>query len=55
MDERVKVLLKHFIKALSEIYGFDEIQTVRKVARFINTNESVVITKLLYSCIKEGE
>lgn len=55
MDERVRVLLKHFIKALSEIYGFSELQTVRKIGRYFNTHDSVDIIKILYKIIQEED
>lgn len=55
MDKRVRVLLKHFIKAVAEIYGLDEIGAIRKIARFINFNQPADITKLLYSVVKEEE
>lgn len=54
-DDKIKIILKETVQRLSEAWGLEPYQTVKKIARFINANESVVITKLLYSCIKESD
>lgn len=55
MDAKEKKIIKEFIQKLSKVWGLDEIQTIRKIARYINTQENVVIIRRLYQAIKEGE
>lgn len=55
MDAKEKKIIKKFIKELSNLWGLDEIQTIRKIARFINFNEPVVVIKKMYEAIKEDK
>lgn len=55
MDAKEKKIIKKFIKDLANLWGLDEIQTIRKIGRFINTHEGVVVIRRLYQAIKEGE
>lgn len=55
MNAKEKQILKEMIHKLSKLWKLDEVQTIRKIARFINFNEPAVITKLLYSCTKEDK
>lgn len=52
MDAKEKRIIKEFIQKLSKVWGLDEIQTIRKIARFINFNEPVVVIKKMYEAIK---
>lgn len=53
MDAKEKKIIKKFIQELSKVWGLTEVQTIKKIGRFINTHESVVVIKLLYQALKE--
>lgn len=55
MDAKQKKIIKKFIKDLANLYGLSELAMVRKIGRFINCNDPVVVMRLLYGVIKEDK